>query len=38
MTLFFLAAGLLVGAGIGAIGTAMWFLLRWPQFDGGNDE
>jgi len=37
MTLFVLAVGLLVGAGLGVIGTAMWFFLRWPQLE-SNDE
>ncbi|RZS80616.1 hypothetical protein EV675_3228 [Pigmentiphaga kullae] len=38
MTLFVLAVGLLVGAGLGIIGTAMWFFLRWPQLEESNDE
>lgn len=38
MTLFVLAVGLIVGAALGITGTAMWFLLHWPQLDGGDDE
>lgn len=38
MVLATLAVDLLVDAALGITGTAMWFLLHWPQLDGGDDE